>query len=116
VDPSANGPDQPAEPEGSAPSKWPSISDYWPDNPRRRGPAAADSLSQPVDEGVTWIRARVARLPADPGRGRLRLVLGSLLAGSLLVIVGVVMATLVKPDRIDLDAVAGMSLLTVDEG
>jgi hypothetical protein len=55
-------------------------------------------------------------LPADPGRGRLRLVLGSLLAGSLLVIVGVVMATLVKPDRIDLDAVAGMSLLTVDEG
>ena len=97
MDPSASGPDQPAEPEGATPSKWPSISDYWPDNPRHRGRAVDDSLSQPgIDEGVTWIRARVARLPAEPGRGRLRLVLGFLLAASLLMIVGVVMATLIK--------------------
>jgi hypothetical protein len=125
VDPSATGPDQPdnaAEPERPATSKWPSISDYWPDRPRRRRPNADHSLLQPAaalkpatEGGTHWIGG--SRSPVEPGRGGLRLVLGFLLAASLLVVAGAVVATLIKQaHRQPVDAVAVPSPATPGQG
>jgi hypothetical protein len=126
VDPSASGPDQTdntGEPKRAATVKWPSISDYWPDRPWRRRPAADHSLLQPAvqpraDDGARWIGgAGVRRPPVEPRPGGLRLVLGFLLAASLLVVAGAVVATLIKQaHREPVDAIAVPSAATPGQG
>jgi hypothetical protein len=77
---------------------WPSITDYWPDVSADQGapePApwpAGESAA--ADDGITWIGSPDAA--ADPGRRRWRLALGGMLAATVLVIAGAVLASLIK--------------------
>ena len=91
--------DAPAESTDPAPTDWPSVSDYWPDDPRGQQSGAKDDApaAQPDDDGITWIGADGS--PGSPGRSRGRrslFVLGCVLAAAFLVVTGAVMATLIK--------------------
>jgi hypothetical protein len=87
--------DNPAGPGDPAADAWPSVSDYWPDNPQRSAtPPDRGAAQQPDDDGITWIGADGG---PGPSRGRRSLLmLGWTLGAVLLLVVGAVMATLIK--------------------
>lgn len=88
--------DAPAEPAGTG---WPSVSDYWPDDPdqQQQPPARRSPAEQPDEDGITWIGADDGPGALGGSRGRRSLfVLGCVLAAALLVVTGAVLAALVK--------------------
>lgn len=91
--------DAPAESTDPAPTDWPSVADYWPDDSgSQQSSAKGDApAAQPDDDGITWIGPGDA--PGSPGRSRGRrplFVLGCVLAAAFLVVTGALMATLIK--------------------
>ena len=105
------------EQSGNMPTpSLPSIADYWPDQPGAAGsPPAEPTRTEPTrtesdraaqtaparaavlapraatDEGITWIKA-----PETPPNRRARYTLGGAIALIVLVVIGAVMATLIK--------------------